>query len=315
MVFLAFQHQYYKQGRAVRYGSTNFQNFNGSRASAVRKGISSMGKRTSGGRKRNSTLAAKADRHILYQDSVQCAEADIDFIDETYKGLRKRTAKILREDFCGTALTACEWVRRRSSNRAYGIDIDGDVLAWGTEHNLSKLGRAAKRISLVQADVLQVSTPTPDIVLAMNFSYWCFKTRKRLRGYFKGVRRALAKSGLLIIDIYGGYEAFRVTKDRHKNKAYTYIWDQAGYDPITGDMLAHIHFSFPDGSRIKRAFSYDWRLWSIPELQELLDASGFHRSTVYWQGEDENGEGDGIFEPATKGEPDAAWIAYLVAEK
>jgi hypothetical protein len=37
---------------------------------------------------------------------------------------------------------------------------------------------------------------------------------------------------------------------------------------------------------------------------------------VYWQGSDEHtGAGDGVFLPVEKGEPDAGWIAYLVAEK
>ena len=80
-------------------------------------------------------------------------------------------------------------------------------------------------------------------------------------------------------------------------------------------MQANIHFKFSDGSQIKNAFSYDWRLWTLPELQEILAEAGFDGSTVYWQGTDEDGEADGDFQPSTEGEPDAAWIAYVVAEK
>ena len=65
-------------------------------------------------------------------------------------------------------------------------------------------------------------------------------------------------------------------------------------------MRCHIHFKFPDGSRIKNAFSYDWRLWTLPEVQELLAEAGFDRITVYWQGTDEEtGEANGEFEPAS----------------
>ena len=37
--------------------------------------------------------------------------------------------------------------------------------------------------------------------------------------------------------------------------------------------------------------------------------------TVYWEGTDEDGEGDDEFNPATVGEACPGWIAYLVAEK
>ncbi len=266
---------------------------------------------------KRASMAATADRHVLYQASVQCVEAEIDFVDDTYHALRDRRATVLREDFCGTANTACEWIRRRSTNQAFGIDLDRDVLAWGRENNVTKLGKAARRISLIEADVLEVHTdPAPEVVLAMNFSYWTFKTRKSLRRYFRRVRRGLTHGGIFFLDMYGGHDAFKVTKDRHKHDGFTYIWDQATFNPITGDMVAHIHFSFPDGSRLKRAFSYVWRLWTLPEIQELLGEAGFHRSTVYWQGTDEeSGEANGCFEPAVIGDPDPAWIAYLVAEK
>jgi hypothetical protein len=81
-------------------------------------------------------------------------------------------------------------------------------------------------------------------------------------------------------------------------------------------MRCHIHFKFPDGSRLKRAFSYEWRLWTLPELRDLLDEVGFSRTTVYWEGTDEEtGEGNGIYEPAESGAADAGWICYLAAEK
>jgi len=265
---------------------------------------------------KGATMAARADRHVLYQKAVQCVEAEIDFVDETYRRLRRRSARLLREDFCGTANTACEWVRRRPRNRALGIDLDPEVLEWGRRHNVARLGKAASRLELINGDVLTVRTEPPDAVLAMNFSYWIFKDRRTMRRYFRRVYDALAPQGVFFLDAYGGYEAFRVMRDRHENNGFTYIWDQAAYNPITGEMLCHIHFKFPDGSRLNRAFSYAWRLWTLPELRELLEEAGFSPVTVYWEGTDEEtGEGDGNFEPAEVGEPDPAWIAYIVAEK
>jgi SAM-dependent methyltransferase len=269
------------------------------------------------GSKRKLTAANTADRHHLYQDTVQCVEAEIDFVDDTYKVLRGRRAKILREDFCGTANTACEWVRRRNTNHAIAIDLDEEVLGWGERNNITSLTRAQqKRLELVSGNVMDGAPASVDVVLAMNFSYWIFKERALMKRYFKSVHRALGENGVFFLDAYGGYDSYRVTKDKQRYDHYTYIWDQAEYNPINGDMTCHIHFHFPDGSKMNKAFSYEWRLWSLPEIQELLAEAGFQNVTVYWQGTDEeSGDGDGEFVPATQGEPDPAWIAYISAEK
>jgi len=68
-------------------------------------------------------------------------------------------------------------------------------------------------------------------------------------------------------------------------------------------------------SRIKKAFTYEWRLYTAPEIRDLLLEAGYRKVTVYWEGEDEDGEGNGIFTADTEGTPDLAWIAYIVAEK
>lgn len=34
-----------------------------------------------GGKKGSATMASKADRHRLYENSVQCVEAEIDFVE------------------------------------------------------------------------------------------------------------------------------------------------------------------------------------------------------------------------------------------
>ena len=267
-------------------------------------------------RKRKATMASMADVHALYQQAVQCVEAEIDFVDETFKKLRRRKAKYLREDFCGTANAACEWVRRRRTNRAVAVDLDAEVLEWGRAHNVEPLGAAASRLELVNADVRDVDRGGMDVVLAMNFSYWVLHTRAGLRRYFENVRDALVEDGIFFLDAYGGYDAFREMKETTENDGFTYIWDQAWYDPITGRNRCHIHFRFPDGSRIKDAFVYEWRLWTLPEIREILEEAGFHDITVYWQGTDaETGEGDGEFTPAEHGEADAGWITYITALK
>lgn len=262
---------------------------------------------------RKRTQAERADRHALYQESVQCSEAEIDFVADTFRELRGRRAHLLREDFCGTAAVCTEWARRRADQFAYGVDIDAEVLEWGRTHNVARLRRgAAQRVHLLQADVMTARVPAVDVTLAMNFSYWLFKERKSLRAYFRRVRAGLVDDGVFFLDAFGGYDAFRVLRERTKCDGHTYIWDQADYNPITGDLECHIDFKFDDGSRLKRAFSYHWRLWTLPELRELLGEAGFSRVQVYWQSWDGDEPG-AEFYPTDRGEPDAGWICYLAA--
>lgn len=261
--------------------------------------------------------AATADRYALYEDAVQDAPVEMEFVAETYAELRGREARVLREDFCGSAWAACEWVKRDPGNRAIGVDLDHDVLEWGRQRHLASLSPEQQdRVDLREGDVLATATEKADITVAMNFSYWIFKQREQLREYFSRVREGLADDGLFIMDCYGGYEAFQ---DEYKEKrdcdGFTYVWEQEYYDPVTGDYSCHISFRFKDGSRMERAFSYHWRLWTLPEIRELLIEAGFARATVYWQGEDEDGEGDGEFEPVEHGDADPAWICYIVAER
>ncbi len=268
-----------------------------------------------GGLKRMS-MADLADKHELYEESVQNVEDECKFVSDTFRQLRGREPVSFREDFCGTASASCEWVRRSPDNRAVGVDIDADVLDWGREHRLSRLNAEQQgRVTLCQGDVLEVETETVDALGAFNFSYWVFKDRGLLRRYFETACRAIKDDGILFLDAFGGYEAFEEMKEKTKYENFTYVWDQARYYPVTGEARCHIHFKFPDGSKLKKAFTYDWRLWTLPEIQEVLKEAGFRRVTVYWEGTDEDGEGDGVFTPETRGEADAGWIAYIVAEK
>ncbi|GAB4167915.1 MAG: hypothetical protein Kow0020_01000 [Wenzhouxiangellaceae bacterium] len=263
------------------------------------------------------TMAQTADRHRLYELSVQDPEAELEFVADTFRELRGRPLKSIREDFCGTANTASYWVASGPDHRAIGVDLDGDVLQWGREHHIARLPEdAAARIRLIQGDVRTTRTEPVDAVLAMNFSYYLFMTRDALRSYFQAAWAALKDDGILFLDAFGGYEAHQELEERTEHDDFTYVWDQAEFNPISQQMTCRIHFEFPDGSEIRDAFVYRWRLWVLPEIRELLLEAGFSTATVYWEGTDEEtGEGDGIYSPSEQGDADAGWIAYLVACK
>lgn len=262
------------------------------------------------------TMAERADKHELYEAAVQNVTEEVRFVSATFKELRNRQALSFREDFCGTASLSCAWVRQGEAHTAVGVDIDPEVLDWGRRNRLAKLkSEQQARVQLIEADVLAARTPQVDLVGAFNFSYWIFKTRPQMRAYFSRVRAALKPDGLFFLDAFGGSEAFEEMTEKTKLDGFSYIWDQHSYHPVSGDIECHIHFKFPDKSKMKRAFSYYWRLWTLPEIKELLVEAGFRNPVVYWEGTDEEGEGNGEFKPETQGEADAGWIAYIVAER
>ena len=274
---------------------------------------------TKSGKKNKTKKPRKADisdKYRLYEQSVQATDFEYEFIDSNFKRIRGREAKLLREDFCGTAQMCCEWVRGRADNRAIGVDFDPEVLAWSRDHHIAALEPEQKtRVTLLQDDVRAVKTEPVDIVLAMNFSWQMFEQREALRSYFSTVRDSLVDDGILFVDSFGGYEAFQELQEKTKHKGFTYVWEQESYDPISGHMVCHIHFHFKDGSKMKKAFSYGWRLYGLPELKEILLDAGFSEVTIYWQGWDEDDEPSGVFEPATRGEADPGWICMISAEK
>jgi cyclopropane fatty-acyl-phospholipid synthase-like methyltransferase len=267
--------------------------------------------------KKKRVTAKTADRFVLYENSVQEPEADCDFIRQAWRELKGRQPHSVREDFCGTAITAIEWVRQDASQTAIGIDFDAPTLAVARERIQDRLKPADRaRIRLIQEDVLQVSEETVDCILATNFSYYIFKERDLLRSYFKAALGGLKRGGVMILDAYGGSDAFLAMEEPRDCEGFTYIWDQEYYSPVTGDVINHIHFEFEDGSRLEKAFTYEWRLWTLPEIQEMLREAGFREVTVYWEGTDpKTDEGDGVWSVTKTGDADKGWVAYLVAEK
>jgi SAM-dependent methyltransferase len=275
---------------------------------------------TARNRRRKSAAVPKmaeiADKHELYEESVQNVEEECEFIMDTYQKVRGHPARSFREDFCGTASACCEWVREGAGRTAIGVDLDPDVLAWGMANRVGRLNEEQQgRVRLIESDVLEVQAEPVDVVGAFNFSYFIFRERELMKRYFRSVYDSLKDDGVFFLDAFGGYEAFEEMKEKTKYDNFTYIWEQAHYYPITGEMTCYIHFKFRDGSKMKRAFEYTWRLWTLPEIREMLEETGFRSPTVYWEGTDEDGEGNGIFSPEERGEADAGWIVYIVAPK
>ena len=246
--------------------------------------------------------------------AVQNTEHEVGMVNRIYRSLRGSKPAVLREDFCGTSLFCCDWVRHRRENRAFGVDLSPETLAWGEKHNLSLLSEEQRgRVRPLLADVRDKRNPEADVIVAFNFSYFIFKTREDLRGYFRLVRQKLRPGGVFMMDAYGGSEAHLVLSERRKCDGFTYVWEHASYNPLTAGIVCKIHFEFSDGSKMRNAFVYDWRLWSLVEIRELLAEAGFSNVDVYWEGTTKEGEGDGVFRKTVKGEAVQSWVSYVVA--
>ncbi len=263
------------------------------------------------------TEAERADRYVYYQKAVQVPEEDVNFIRRTYKSEFGVNPRIFREDFSGTSLCCCRWVEAHPKNVAFGVDLDPEPLAWGTQHNLSQLNDSQReRVQLIEGNALDGGTPPADVVSALNFSYYCFKQREDLVNYFTAAFKNIGDSGMFVIDMEGGWEALDDTREERDEDGFTYVWEQKGFDAITHSVTCKIHFEFEDGSSLEDAFTYDWRIWTLPEIRDCLMEAGFDRVDVFWEGwDEEEEEGDGNFELTTKAENCESWIAYVVGVK
>ena len=278
------------------------------------------------GKKKNKrgkpTLAERADKHHCYQQSVQTPEHEVEFFQQAYRDAYRRKPYSLREDFCGTFAVCCEWVKSDNKRTAQGVDYCGDTLQWGRENNLVKLDeKQQQRIRLMQQDVRKRNRPAVDILAAQNFSFWIFKTREEVIEYFRIARANLNPMGVMVMDMMGGGECY--TEDlvdkrtiKKGKKGFKYHWEQGSFNPITGDASFYISFKFADGSKLKHAFEYHWRFWTIPEVREMLAEAGFKASHVYWEIEDEDDpDSESTWERRGVAPSDPSWICYLVAIK
>lgn len=231
----------------------------------------------------------------------------VHFIEELFSHARSRRPITLREDFCGTAHLASTWVRSGDGRAALGVDCDPNVLDWARRHNVDPLGRDAARLPLRADDVMAVDD-VADALVSLNFSHWVYHDRAALSAYVQHAYACIEPGGLFICDAFGGPASITPCIDERPFGDFTYRWQQVSFDPITHRIRCAIHFAFRNGTEMRNAFSYDWRMWSLPEMQELLTDAGFGDIGIYFESEDGFiADFDAVdFE---------AWVAYLVALK
>jgi hypothetical protein len=261
-----------------------------------------------------ASLARSFDKYAAYGQSVQSSRDEARFLRVLYRNINGDEPIVLREDFCGTFAMSCEWAKLGPEKVAIGLDLDPEPLEYGIRHHLSALtADAQSRVTVRERDVLARFSTKADIIAALNFSYFAFHSRETLVQYFTACRKALRKSGLLVVDTFGGPQHGEPSSDSYRFPKFTYYFEQEHFDPISNRSRFSILFKPKGSQRRTRAFTYDWRLWSIAEIRDAMLDAGFKHVDVYWEGTGRDGRGSGRFSRREKGEPCQVWVAYLVA--
>lgn len=234
------------------------------------------------------------DRHDCYELCVQSPRHLVVFLQSLHPG-----AIILREDFCGTGALAIRWVqeglRTGDNRRALAIDMDPDPIAKGCARAAS-IG-ITDQVQWRCEDALQSGPAEPaDIIFVGNFSIGYIHDRRTLVRYFKASLQRLKLGnhgfggGILVCDTYGGATAYQLGGFERKHPSrgreiIRYQWLHEKADPLTGMVENSISFRIElDGEIIEelpRAFTYRWRLWSIPELRDAMLDAGFSSTEVH----------------------------------
>lgn len=217
---------------------------------------------------------ATIDRYDLYELAAQSPPMQAKFLRAVHGG----DARTLGEDFCGSGAIARAWTALGPDRRAVCVDIDDAALS-ALRSRADESTRA--RLELVRADVMAATTRV-DVLCALNFPVGYFHERADLLAYFRHARSRLNRAGVLVVDTYGGRDAFsRGESEQDLPGGVRYVWEQREADPLTARVRNAMHFVLPDGSTIRDAFVYDWRLWSVPELRDAAAEAGFARADVY----------------------------------
>ena len=254
-------------------------------------------------------------KYSLYERSVQNPAGDIEFINEKFTAIRGQPPLSLREDFGGTGLLCCEWVKQSRRHAASVVDLDSEPIAYGKKHHWQKLpGPTQEQVAYHQTNVLDASTIKADVAVAFNFSYFTFRERQELLQYFTRTRESLKPGGVFFLDCFGGSECYSPIEEKTAYDGFKYYWDLASYNPINNHVTYYIHFKEKGKPKQKRVFSYDWRMWSLPEIRDTLHQAGFATTLIYWEGDSEDDEGgNGEFELCENTDQCESWVVYIAA--
>lgn len=263
----------------------------------------------------------KLDKHLLYLMSVQDPIGDVERISNIYRSIFSNDALVLREDFSGTFALSCCWVQSNPKREALAIDIDEEAINYGIMNYQENLEEAEKtRVAPIVGNSI-AKTSKVDIVATFNFSYCLLHKRADLLKYLKCVYESLSEEGILILDIFGGSDSEipevqeREVSSEGEMGSFLFEFERKDFNPISRIANYSIHFKFDDGVEFNDAFTYEFRMWSITEIRDLLEEAGFSCSKVFWEDFDDDGLGNGEYYETEVEENSINWSAYIVGVK
>jgi len=263
--------------------------------------------------------SAPLNKYDLYRLCVQAPKASAEFLAAVHARFRGTRAParqvVLREDFSGPGAIGVAWAESSERHATILVDQDADALAHA--------GLPRPRVAAIAGDVMAVEARA-DIVAALNFPLGYWHSRKELVAYLQASLARLRPGGVFVADMYGGEHAFQPgTLQRRvlgpNDEAITYTWEQREADVVSGIVVDALHFDIKPPKRplhrLRDAFVYTWRLWSLPELRDALRDAGFRRIEFFDQlagARDQRGRLH--VEPVSRGEElGDDWVAYVAA--
>ncbi|XVF05192.1 hypothetical protein REPUB_Repub05bG0150600 [Reevesia pubescens] len=236
-------------------------------------------------------------KFLLYQQSVQSPKGDISYLQKFFlMYVGGRLPLHLQEDFCGTALFRISLFHGNvlKSHEAKLVSFMPQELIRNIQleesDNNSKIAaidpnmhEGSTSLSNEESIKAESKIPAQDIVCAFNYSCCCLHKHTELVLYFKHVLEALSrKGGIFVMNLYGGMSSEQSLRLQKRFPNFRYTWEQAEFDIIERKTRISLQFHLQKKQkRLRHAFSYSWRLWSLPEINDCLEEAGF-RSVLFW---------------------------------
>jgi len=165
------------------------------------------------------------------------------------------------------------------------------------------------------APVADLRRRRADLILTLNYSLCLLYTRADAVRYLRHALAALKEgepsaaagdddddnekesTGILMLDLLGGHTAERaglVLARRNLSTGARFRWEQARYDPLARRLRSHLRLlgegkgaagggkGGKGGAEPVATFTYDWRLWTLPDAIELLREAGHSGDVRVW---------------------------------
>ncbi|KAF7031692.1 hypothetical protein CFC21_042979 [Triticum aestivum] len=173
-------------------------------------------------------------------------------------------------------------VKQKISDLVQGLNFTSDD--GSTETNSCEQSDSSFTKCEANSTMSDAILPGRDIICAFNYSCCCLHKRKDLVLYFRHAFNALSeRGGTFVMDVYGGTSSECKLRFQRRFPSFTYFWEQEEFDIITRETRISLHFQVGKKQMIRHAFTYHWRLWSIPEIKDCLEEAGFKSIHVWFR--------------------------------